>query len=952
VRPASSLFASTPPAPEPQEAPSGPSAFAESAPSPRRVLLLRRGQLCCAGVIVALGVVTWLGWIFDLPRWRGVYLDYVPMAPSTASFFILFGLLLAWSARFEGHGHRSHRVAQVVTLALGGTALLLLVLQAIGIKSSFEHFGQTIAGWVGRIAIGYMAPVTAMAFTLASLSSWLLLGKRRQIWARAVAMTAATSIAAIALVALFAYTHEGPLVVDATITPPALNTSLGLLFLALGLMAMAFRRDLKQQRHHLNDALLVTYFLLAAGLFAVGHFNYQGYVQQVKAEGNRELYAVIDLKVQDLERWRKERLADAQVFHGNAHFTQLVAAFLAQPQAPALRQRLWTWLDHVQRAYDYEQVWLADATGLPLLVAPLAPLTEAEICLPEGMRLSDASAPILVDYHLAPGNHKGHMAVLTPLRREGESEPLAYLVFRIDPAAGLWQQVGAWPGLSDSAELLLGSRHKAEMRILNPLRFPAAKDFDMGESLLHQALTADLLTATKQPTLLEGRDYRGVEVIAAVRTVPASPWFLIAKIDREELYAPLEARLWQTIIMIILLLTFSGLLLVAIARQQRARHLRLHLEANAALLASELRFKSLIDNAPVAIFINRNDTIVEANQACLTLFGADTRTQLIGSNPFDRFHPEVHPWVQQCFAAADDEHVAKTSRETKIIRRDGVEVAVELTVAPFAEHALRAHHVVLRDITPLKASLNALKESQEELHQRNAELVRFTYTASHDLKSPLVTIQTFLGYLEQDLAREATEDIAKDLHFIRTAADKMARLLEELLTLSRVGRRIAEEIDAPLRAIVEEALALVAGRLGEAAITLTLPSQAIIVRGDRARLVDLLQNLLDNAVKFMGEQGTPHIEVGAEPQAATLLLWVRDNGMGIEARYLDKVFGLFEKLDAHGDGVGMGLAIVRRIVEVHGGRIWAESAGLGRGTTFFFTLPRDRWSISQTEPPP
>ncbi len=227
----------------------------------------------------------------------------------------------------------------------------------------------------------------------------------------------------------------------------------------------------------------------------------------------------------------------------------------------------------------------------------------------------------------------------------------------------------------------------------------------------------------------------------------------------------------------------------------------------------------------------------------------------------------------------------------------------------------------------------------KELEAKNAELERFTYTASHDLKSPLITISGFLGLLAADAKSKDTEKFRRDLQRINEAAEKMKHLLDELLQLSRVGRIVNPPSDTPFAGIVEEALSLVRGRLMAGHVLVDVQKDLPTVIGDRPRLVEVMQNLIDNAAKFMGDQPAPRIEIGMHPQNGERIFFVKDNGIGIESTHHEKIFGLFDKLDPHSEGTGVGLALAKRIVEVHGGRIWVESQGTDRGSMFCFTLP-------------
>ena len=226
-----------------------------------------------------------------------------------------------------------------------------------------------------------------------------------------------------------------------------------------------------------------------------------------------------------------------------------------------------------------------------------------------------------------------------------------------------------------------------------------------------------------------------------------------------------------------------------------------------------------------------------------------------------------------------------------------------------------------------------------ELEAKNREMERFIYTVAHDLKSPLISIRGFLGMLQKDMSAGRQSRMKHDMERIHAATGKMARLVEELLELSRVGRQASEPEEVAMDELAREAIDQVAGLIAERQAEITISPEMPPVTGDRRRLQALLQNLIENSLKYMGEQPSPRIEIDCRPNGGETVYRVRDNGIGIEPRYQEKIFGLFERLSTDTEGTGVGLALVKRIVEVHGGRIWAESEGAGKGSSFCFTLP-------------
>ena len=241
-------------------------------------------------------------------------------------------------------------------------------------------------------------------------------------------------------------------------------------------------------------------------------------------------------------------------------------------------------------------------------------------------------------------------------------------------------------------------------------------------------------------------------------------------------------------------------------------------------------------------------------------------------------------------------------------------------------------------------NLERLRVEQEresiirELEFRNDELLRFNYTVSHELKSPIVTIKGFLGSIQMDMARDEYEKAGKDLLRVVNATDKMNQTLSDLLELSRVGQMVASQERIKTSELVEEVVDALRGQLRIKNVQVQIMPDLPDLYGNRIRLREVFENLINNAIKYMGDQLMPVIEIGWTTMDGERTFYVKDNGMGIAPQYRDRVFNLFEKLDPTSEGTGVGLALVKRIIETHGGRIWVESDGEGMGTVFYFKI--------------
>lgn len=356
-----------------------------------------------------------------------------------------------------------------------------------------------------------------------------------------------------------------------------------------------------------------------------------------------------------------------------------------------------------------------------------------------------------------------------------------------------------------------------------------------------------------------------------------------------------------------------------------------------ALQASELRYSRLLNLAPDAIFVHTDGRITFANPATALMLGLDSPSEVVGRHVLEFAPPDLREQFAQRVKGS-----AGGDTSLVVVRADGSRVLLEavgmnIDGAPDRNGPV-TRLVIARDVTERRRAEAEREALIHALEAKNAELERFTYTASHDLRSPLVTIGSYLSHVEDAAARGDLKALSADIDRIRRATLRMDLLLKDLLELSRVGHVLAPPEPLDFGELAVEAVDLVRGRLAARGIEVEVEKDLPVVHGDKGRLLEVLQNLIDNAAKFMGDQTAPRISIGARPWGDEPVFFVRDNGAGIDPAHHERIFGLFDKLDPKGDGTGVGLALVKRIVELHGGRIWVESQGAQKGATFCFTL--------------
>jgi len=375
-------------------------------------------------------------------------------------------------------------------------------------------------------------------------------------------------------------------------------------------------------------------------------------------------------------------------------------------------------------------------------------------------------------------------------------------------------------------------------------------------------------------------------------------------------------------------------------------------EAELSLAESEERYRSLFEHAPNAIFVNIDNQIALANKACVRLFGTESTEDLLGRSIFELFHPDFHELIKKRLEHVRNTRKAMPTVEQKILRLDGTTVDVEVSTAPFQYDGRQGTHVIVHDISDRKESERKLRELNAELEKRvaertaeleirNRELETFTYSVSHDLKAPLRGIDGYSRLLLEDHYENLDEEGRQFLEIIRGAALRMSRLIDDLLDYSRMERRPMKTGSVGLRKLIDSTLREREEEISERGIDvkISLPFDTVKADGDGITLA--LGNFLENAVKFSEPSRGPEIEIGGSEDDSSWVIWVRDNGIGFDMSFHDRIFGIFQRLHRSEDyeGTGVGLAIVKKAVERMGGRTWAESKP-GEGSIFYMEIPK------------
>ncbi len=364
--------------------------------------------------------------------------------------------------------------------------------------------------------------------------------------------------------------------------------------------------------------------------------------------------------------------------------------------------------------------------------------------------------------------------------------------------------------------------------------------------------------------------------------------------------------------------------------------------AEQKLLAASLYSRSLLEaSLDPLVTISKEGKITDVNKATENVTGC-SREELIGSDFSNYFTApdEARAGYQKVFmeGLVKDYPLAIRAKSGRI-----TDVLYNASVYLNPQGEIQGVFAAARDVTERKAMENEIKQTLEKLQQSNAELEQFAYVASHDLQEPLRMVASYVQLLERRYKGKLDSDADEFIGYAVDGANRMRGLIDDLLTYSRVGRLGKPFETTKLEDTLEIVLLNLKTSIAESNAVVTHDKLPTVV-ADGGQLVQLFQNLIGNAIKFHGKE-TPRVHVSVEDKETEFLFAIRDNGIGIALEYYDRLFKIFQRLHTREEysGSGIGLAVCKKIVERHGGRIWIESE-VGKGSTIYFTLSKRKKS--------
>ena len=915
------------------------------------------------GGVVGVALVVLMGWVFKIQLLTQLLVDSLPMAPGSALFALVFGLALTKVTKVQGE-----RWAWGL-FTVGWVGLLCTGFSFLGLQGVFERWGVSIPHSQGVLAtLGQQSPGSAFCFFLVSLGFFISNWGRTspgQSWRSKGVAALCLSLFLVAAMLHLIYWMGVSCIFEGSLYLIPYPTVLVILGLSLGLCAREWPIIAGPRAFDLYpiSAGSILILLTVSGL-GLGAYLFMLYANHYRARAERELSSVAQLKEVEMVSWRNECLQDGYILRNNRVFVNFVERYFSPPlssERVEAGRSLAEWLKRYPLDYQYDQVLLLDhhgATRMGFLrqgdrveVSSLLPLSSL---IQDEIRGAVQDKKLrLVDLPSARPDQPIYLMVVIPLISASPGGSVVGVVcLWINPEIYLTPLI-SWSNSSGSKwTSLLQYDHLRDPFFIHQVNLRAdggvRSHISTGKKDLVSVMAASGVTGIVAG-FGAGFSSVPVPVIADIRKIPDSLWYVVTQSTLVEVYTPLKLHIWGTVGLMMTLIVGVGMTLFAISTESREAGLR---ESEGFLKETQLvaRLGTFEVNLSPQFESSNQVNLFRPSLIYYEMMGLDSSLPLTIKNLQDLVYPEDLRALSQYIQRLLSEQASKFDQTYRILRsKDGELRWVHSVGRIDYDHHGQPSRIIgtTQDVTESKClalELLAAKEAAEAAAESKA---RFLDIAAHELRNPVTALSLLCELAERRVLKGQlinTELMAR----IQEPLKRLSYLVVNLLEFSKLERgKISIDLQrVDLVKLASRCISEFQLRCENPRISLLTHESAIYVDLDPVRINQVISNLIENALKYT----TPSvlIEVKLDLISEAVRVSVVDHGLGIDQEKLDRIFSSIDlhtnKNLASSEGVGLGLSICRGIIELHGGSFQIQSK-LGSGSNFFFELPSVRSTV-------
>jgi len=773
-------------------------------------------------LVFSLGLVVLVGWYFGLNFITAVRPDYIPMAPSTALLFTISGLCVLLRQLYL-HQEQVSRSERVLAFFILSVAIFLFILSVQHIHSSWEYLGLSITGDVAGSPIGHMSPITALSFIAVAISLIAShhISTEHPFYA-VIGMGIAVAFFILCLIFFLAYLFGAPLLYDGSFIPPAINTLTGFLMIAIALFDTNYHGtslcDNWLGKLVKNSTVFIWGFLVGVVvIISIAYAYHRAHEQDFYNEVSEQISAIAILKRNEIQHYYNERMDDARFFSHSHYFKELLLPLIEGNNFSSVNSNLKKVLSEAKQHMEIENIFVLDNSGKVLISTVLDNPQISSIIKDVSARERPLDQVYFQDFYRNELDGKIYLSLLTTIKPSNQL-PSITVVLRIDPHIYLYPFIKQWPIISDSAESLLIRKEGDHVVFLNDLRFKDNTALQLRHSIKNESLPA-AKAVNGFTGIVEGNDYRNIRVMADVRAIPKTPWFMVTRIDQSEIYSPLKERLWSTIVSVLSVIVALGLTYIVIWRQQRLTYYREQYETSLRL---KVYGQIFAQNSEGIMVCDANQQITLINDAFSKITGYSAQEALGKNSQLLNSGSQDQAFYKSMWASINE----NGSWQGEILnrRKDGTEYPEWLTISVLhdTESDETSHYIgVFSDITRHKKdeenirylahfdSLTGLP-NRTLLKDRITQTINFSQRGSYSLTILFFDLDRFknvndsLGHRIGDLM---LIEVANRLNTIMRQEDSASRLGgDEFVILlpetgsdgaANVANKIIESISAP-----------------------------------------------------------------------------------------------------------------------------------------------------------